>query len=71
MIIDKTTLASTVLDGDDEGEKEGEKTDDSPSEGTTPSAILLDGDGEKSDDTSSEEKSDDSSDSPKEGGEAN
>ena len=70
MIIDKTTLASTVLDGGDEGEKE-EKSGDSPSEGTTPSAILLDGDGEKSDDASSEEKSDDSSDSPKEGGEAN
>ena len=69
MIIDKTTLASTVLDGGDEGEKEGEKTDDSPSEGTTPSAILLDGDGEKEeksgDDTSSEEKS---GDSPSEGG---
>ena len=31
MIIDKTTLASTVLDGGDEGEKE-EKSGDSPSE---------------------------------------
>ena len=78
MILDETKLASTVLDGEEE-----EKTEEStPStEETTASVTLLDGEEEGnstdapkeggSDGDTPSESSDDSSESPKEGGEAN
>ena len=79
MILNETKLASTVLDGEEEGEET--KKDETPStEEVKASATLLDGEGDGSTNTPSEEGKDgndssessgDSSESPKEGGEAN
>ena len=65
MIIDKITLASTVLDGD-EGEDKTEESS-TPSE---PSATLLDGDGDNTG-TDGDKDTDTDGDKSSEGGESN